>query len=98
MSALLLIMLIVTQAPLSLDTAPKVVITQPDESRFPEITVYFELRKPDGTFIRDAKREDFKLTEDNKERPILEFDSPLILVRKPTTIVLVLDRSGSMLQ
>ncbi len=92
--------LLVLQAPATTpaDQAPKVVITQPDESKFPEITVYFELRKPDGTFIRDAKQSEFKLMEDGQERPILGFDSPVTLVTKPTTIVLVLDRSGSMLQ
>ena len=75
---------------------PKVVVTQPDESKFPEITVYFEVRNPDGTFIRDAVRDEFRVEEDGKERPILGFDSPITLSMKPTTIVLVLDRSGSM--
>ena len=35
---------------------PRVVVTQPDESKFPEITVYFELKRPDGTFELGATR------------------------------------------
>jgi Ca-activated chloride channel homolog len=78
------------------DNSPRVVVTQPDESKFPDINVYFEVRRPDGTFIRDARREDFRVTEDGKERPILAFDSPITIKENPTTIVLVVDRSGSM--
>jgi VWFA-related protein len=78
--------------------APRVVVTQPDESHFPAITVYFELRRPDGTFVRDAKREDFRVAEDGRDRPILDFEAPVTVSSKPTTLVLVLDRSGSMRQ
>jgi Ca-activated chloride channel family protein len=78
------------------DDSPKVVVTQPDESKFPDINVYFEVRRPDGTFIRDAKREEFRVTEDGRDRPILAFDSPVTITESPTTIVLVVDRSGSM--
>lgn len=78
--------------------APRVIVTQPDESRFPDIDVYFELRRPDGSFIRDARREDFRLTEDGRDRPILAFEAPVTVSSKPTTLVLVVDRSGSMAQ
>ena len=78
--------------------APEVVVTQPDESKFPEISVYFELKRPDGSFVLDADRESFRVTEDGRDRPILEFDAPVTVRMQPSTIVLVLDHSGSMLQ
>ena len=71
-------------------------MTQPDESKFPEITVYFEVRKPDGTFIRDARAEEFRVSEDGRDRPIQGFEAPVTVSSKPTTLVLVVDRSGSM--
>ncbi len=78
--------------------APEVVVTQPDESKFPEISVYFELRHPDGSFKLDAGRKAFRVLEDGRERPILEFDAPVTVRSNPSTVVLVLDQSGSMLQ
>jgi VWFA-related protein len=97
MIACMLMSAILAQAPVkAVDSGPKVVITQPDESKFPQIQVYFELRNPDGSFVRDANRGDFRVTEDGQDRPILGFDSPVTVVTQPTTIVLVLDRSGSM--
>ena len=75
---------------------PTVVVTQPDESKFPEITLYYEVKRPDGTFILDAKREEFRVTEDGKDRPILRFEAPMSTEARPTTVVLVVDRSGSM--
>lgn len=78
--------------------APSVVITQPDESKFPEITVYYELKRADGTFVLDAKRDDFRVFEGERERPILRFEAPLATEIRPTTLVLVVDRSLSMAQ
>ena len=78
--------------------APEVVVTQPDESKFPEIAVYFELKRPDGSFVLDAARESFRVTEDGRDRPILSFDAPVTVRLQPSTIVLVLDHSGSMMQ
>jgi VWFA-related protein len=75
---------------------PSVVVTQPDESKFPEITVYYEVKRPDGTFILDAKREEFRVTEDGQDRPILRFEAPMSTEVRPTTVVLVVDHSGSM--
>ena len=80
------------------DDAPRVVVTQPDESKFPEITVYFEVRRPDGTFIRDARAEEFRVSEDGRDRPIQGFEAPVTVSSRPTTLVLVVDRSGSMAQ
>jgi Ca-activated chloride channel homolog len=78
--------------------APTVVVTQPDESKFPEITVYYELKRPDGSFVLDAKRDEFKVTEDGQDRPILRFEAPMTTELRPTTLVLCVDRSGSMRQ
>ena len=75
---------------------PSVVVTQPDESKFPEITVYYEVKRPDGTFILDAKRDEFRVTEDGQARPILRFEAPMSTEVRPTTVVLVVDHSGSM--
>ena len=77
---------------------PKVVVTQPDESKFPEITVYYELKRPDGSFVLDARRDEFKVTEDGQDRPILRFEAPQSTEARPTTLVLVVDRSRSMEQ
>lgn len=76
--------------------APRVVVTQPDESKFPDITVYFEVRRPDGTFVRDARRDEFRVAEDGRDRPIVGFEAPITVSARPTTLVLVVDRSGSM--
>lgn len=77
---------------------PKVIVTQPDESKFPEITVYYEVKRPDGSFLLDAKRDEFRVTEDGQDRPILSFEAPESKEARPTTVVLVVDHSGSMLQ
>ena len=77
---------------------PEVVVTQTVDSKFPEIAVYFELKRPDGSFLLDADRESFRVTEDGQDRPIGEFDAPVTVRKEPSTIVLVLDQSGSMLQ
>lgn len=73
-----------------------VVVTGASQDDFPRIGVQFELRRGDGTFVRDARREDFRVTEEGVERPILEFQAPIATEQVPTTIVLVVDRSGSM--
>ena len=77
---------------------PEVVVTQTVDSKFPEIAVYFELKRPDGSFLLDADRDSFRVTEDGQDRPIGEFDAPVKVRKEPATIVLVLDQSGSMLQ
>jgi Ca-activated chloride channel family protein len=75
---------------------PSVIVTQADESKFPEITVSYEVRKPDQGFILDAARDEFRVTEDGQERPILRFEAPMSTEIRPTTVVLVVDHSGSM--
>ena len=73
-----------------------VTVTQVDEKRFPEIELTLEIRNTDGTFQLDAAREAFRVTEYDHEVPILRFEAPQSLQRKPTTIVLVVDHSASM--
>ena len=75
---------------------PTVVVTQPDESKFPEITVYYEVKRADQSFILDARRDEFRATEDGQDRPILRFQAPESTEARPTTVVLVVDRSESM--
>ena len=77
---------------------PEVVVTQTVDTKFPEIAVYFELKRPDGSFLLNADRESFRVTEDNQDRPIGEFDAPVTVRKEPATIVLIVDQSGSMLQ
>ena len=50
-----------------------------------------------GRLVRDLKREDFKLFEDNIERPIASFNVEKIAgAARPLAIVFALDMSGSM--
>ncbi len=76
--------------------APSVVVTGASEKEFPRITVQFEVKQPDGSFLRDARRDDFGVTEDGREVPIVAFQAPVTTEIIPTTLVLVVDRSGSM--
>mgnify|MGYP001039026130 FL=1 len=75
-----------------------VVVTGASQDDFPKIGVQFELRRADGSFVRDATRDDFRVSEEGVERPILDFQAPIATEAVPTTIVLVVDRSGSMLE
>ena len=56
--------------------APPVVVTGASESEFPEIAVHFEVQRPDGSFLLDATRDDFRVTEDGQDVPILRFQAP----------------------
>jgi Ca-activated chloride channel family protein len=78
------------------ETGNTVVVTGASQQDFPRIAVQFELRRPDGTFLRDARKDEFRVAEDGKELPILEFQAPLTTESVATTIVLVVDRSLSM--
>jgi VWFA-related protein len=75
---------------------PSVVVTGASEKAFPRITVQFEVKRPGGPFVRDARREDFDVTEDGREVPVVDFQAPVTTEIIPTTLVLVVDRSGSM--
>lgn len=73
-----------------------VVVRQADESKFPTITVDFEVKNPDGTPKLDAREEDFRVREQDEPVEILTFRGPTSTEPRPTTVVLVVDRSQSM--
>ena len=77
-------------------TAASVAVTGVSEKAFPRITVQFEVKRGDGSYLRDARRDDFRVTEDGREIPVVEFLAPVTSELIPTTLVLVVDRSGSM--
>lgn len=74
-----------------------ILVTGVSEKAFPRITVQFEVIRPDGSHLRDARRQDFRVTEEGREVPIVEFQAPVTTEQIPTTLVLVVDRSGSMM-
>jgi len=78
------------------DAGNTVVVTGASQEDFPRIGVQFEVRRPDDSFLRDATKEEFRVFEEGKELPILEFQAPMTTERIATTIVLVVDRSLSM--
>jgi len=75
-----------------------VVVTAASDAKFPEITVEFEIKRPNGSFLLDATREDIRVTEEDQPVKILGFEAPVTTERHPTTVALVVDRSLSMLQ
>ncbi|WP_168222164.1 vWA domain-containing protein [Aquisphaera giovannonii] len=74
----------------------EVIITGASQQAFPKIAVQFEVKKPDGSYLLDARREDFRVTEEGNEVKVLEFQAPQTRETVPTTVVLVVDHSGSM--
>jgi VWFA-related protein len=76
--------------------AARVIVTGANEGEFPRIAVQFEVKRPDGSYMRDAGRDDFQVTEEGREVEVVQFQAPLTKEEIPTTIVLVVDRSGSM--
>ena len=79
--------------------AAVVQVRQTDESKFPDITVEVELKAANGEAILDASREEFRVREYGSPVAISgSFTSPISREFRPTTVVLVLDRSGSMQQ
>jgi VWFA-related protein len=73
-------------------------VGQTDETRFPDITVEVDLKAANGEAILDATREEFRVREYGAPVAISKFTSPISREFRPTTVVLVLDRSGSMQQ
>ena len=73
-------------------------VTAASEQNFPDITVQFEVERPDGSFLLDARREDFRVTEDGRAMSITSFQAPEETQSLPTTVVLVVDRSRSMIE
>jgi len=74
----------------------RVVVTGASEQSFPKISVQFEVKRPDGSFLLDAGRDDFRVTEDGRDVDVVEFQAPRTKESIPTTLVLVVDRSKSM--
>ena len=74
----------------------KVVVTGASEQSFPRISVQFEVKRPDGSFLLDAGRDDFRVTEEGRPVDVIDFRAPLTTEAIPTTVVLVVDRSLSM--
>jgi VWFA-related protein len=73
-----------------------VIVTGASDAHFPEISVDFEVKRPDGSFLVDATRDDFRVSENGVAVPILRFQAPTAREAKPITVVLVVDRSRSM--
>lgn len=78
-------------------TDARVTVRSTSERAFPSITLDFELRRPDGTAILDARRDDFEVAEYDRPVEILDFHAPASWEVLPTSVVLVLDHSRSML-
>jgi VWFA-related protein len=74
----------------------KVIVTGASQQAFPRIAVQFEVKRADSTYLLDAKRDDFRVTEEGRDVEVVEFQAPQNKETIATTIVLVVDRSGSM--
>ncbi|MDR3632927.1 MAG: VWA domain-containing protein [Isosphaeraceae bacterium] len=74
----------------------RVIVTGASDARFPEIQVEFEVKRPDESYLLDARRDDFHVTESGVEMPILSVQAPVSSEARPITVVLVVDRSRSM--
>lgn len=74
----------------------RVVVRQVDESGFPEISLDFEVTRPDGSALVDADQDDFRVTEYDQAVEILRFEAPTSREVRETTVVLVVDQSRSM--
>ncbi|MBX3013605.1 MAG: VWA domain-containing protein [Caldilineaceae bacterium] len=68
-------------------------ITYVDESRFPAVTAYLVANDQVGQPVLNLQKENFVLTEDGSSVPITQFTTA---GNQATTIVLVIDQSGSM--
>jgi VWFA-related protein len=74
----------------------KVIVTGASQQAFPRIAVQFEVKRSDGSFLLDAKRDDFRVTEEGRDVLVVEFKAPQNKEAIATTVVLVVDRSLSM--
>jgi VWFA-related protein len=95
---ILLVLLGQAVVPAASPDAVSVRIRGADERAFPEITLDYEVRRPDGTPLLDARVEDFRVTEAGQPVEVLSFVAPRSVTIRPTSVVLVLDTSGSMIQ
>ena len=74
----------------------KVIVTGASQQSFPRIAVQFEVKRSDGSFLLDAGRDDFRVTEEGRDVEVVDFQAPQNKEAIATTIVLVVDRSLSM--
>ena len=74
----------------------KVIVTGASQQAFPRIAVQFEVKRADGTFLLDATRDEFRVTEEGRDVEVVELLAPQNKEAIATTVVLVVDRSGSM--
>jgi VWFA-related protein len=74
----------------------RVVVTGASQQAFPKIAVQFEVKRPDGTFLLDGAKDDFRVTEEGHEVNVVGFQAPRATEAIATTVVLVVDRSLSM--
>jgi Ca-activated chloride channel family protein len=74
----------------------KVLVTGASQQSFPRIAVQFEVKRADGSFLLDARRDDFRVTEEGRDVDVVEFQAPQNKEAIATTVVLVVDRSLSM--
>ena len=71
-------------------------VTGASQQSFPRIAVQFEVKRSDGSFLLDAQRDDFRVTEEGRDVEVVEFQAPQNKEAIATTVVLVVDRSLSM--
>ncbi len=76
----------------------RVIVRGVNDHEFPRIHLDFELKQGDGSAILDARQDEFQVYEDGQPVDVLEFSSPISKTIEPATVILVLDRSYSMLQ
>jgi Ca-activated chloride channel homolog len=67
------------------DNQVSVIVTGASDAMFPKIAVEFEVERPDGSFLLDAKADDFRITEDNREERILRSLVSAAIESLPTT-------------
>ena len=75
----------------------KVIVTGASQQSFPRISVQFEVKRPDGSFLLDASARRLSRDRRGARRRGRRVSGPAEQARRsPTTIVLVVDRSLSM--
>jgi VWFA-related protein len=76
----------------------EITIGSVSEQNFPDISFDFQVKRPGGEALLDARKEDFTVTEYDRPVNVLDFRSPVSTEFRPTTVVLVVDQSRSMEQ
>jgi Ca-activated chloride channel family protein len=74
----------------------RVIVTGASQQAFPKISVQFEVKRPDGSFLLDGAKDDFRVAEEGHEVKVVDFAAPRATEAIATTVVLVVDHSLSM--